>query len=148
MIVFRFGSFYNIGNKFCDKLFLNFKRSSSSLRFLVDKHVYLKLCREIVQAQKSCRDAEVLPAQLAFLPLGTIKHQMENYFVANVLPPWWNFMEINLCKVPGRTLISTAYDLQKINFVSRGMVCKYLQWSDVQKIALYSLKDSSDFNAK
>lgn len=160
---FSYRPFSNISNKFCvwntyetvqNRIFLISQRSIYTkddlrLHFLDDKHLYKKLCQKIVQAQKSRRDAsQILPVHLALLPLGTTRHHMEKYFVDNILPPWWNLMKDNLTNVSGRTLISTVVGLEKINYICQNEICKFLQFSDIEKIALHSLEDVLKFRAK
>lgn len=113
----------------------------SPLRFIHDKVLYFKLCQQIKQ-----NSGHVLPIQLAHVPFGTRNHRLEKYFLENVLPSWWNLIELNLTNISGTHLASTMYNLQTIDKFCKGNLSKFLDWTNIEKLAGIALGDVKQKN--
>lgn len=107
-----------------------------SLSFIEDEDLYLKSCKKIKD-----KPNEVLLDQLSLFPLATTKHHKEKYFVDNILPSWFNQLELQLEKIEGNKLVSTIFHLQQINYSCNGDVIKLIKWCRIEKILEYCLLD-------
>lgn len=116
----------------------SFSSKDEPLRFLNDINLYHKLCEQI---KIGSNVNEVLPLQLAYIPFGTINHRKEKYFVDLILSRWWNLLENNLPNVHGVNLVSTIFNLQKIDNARVGDVFNFLRWSGIGRIVEFALTD-------